>query len=186
MSKDMILENKYFDEYKIIDGLNQHPEGLTYQQWLEKYHPLNNKTILKVKISKTRDEYISWLKNTKWYHDPVVINYVSELKNNISELEQANDGLLLALQESTRVLNIKIKELEQQNAELKNKNVLLTKKINCLIDDWSNVVNKNREIENQKMELIDLLIEATEGYDAMSIESYEKILKYKLQKEERK
>lgn len=31
-----LLEEKYFNEFEVIDGLNQHPDGLSFEQWKEK------------------------------------------------------------------------------------------------------------------------------------------------------
>ena len=31
-----LLEQFYLDEFNVIDGLNQHPEGLTFDQWMDK------------------------------------------------------------------------------------------------------------------------------------------------------
>ena len=28
------MTEKYFSEFEVIDGLNQHPSGLTFEQWI--------------------------------------------------------------------------------------------------------------------------------------------------------
>lgn len=38
-SDKLMLEQKYFSEFKVIDNLNQHPEGLNFKEWLAAYHP---------------------------------------------------------------------------------------------------------------------------------------------------
>ena len=32
-----LLLKEYESEFKIIDGINQHPEGLNFEQWKHKY-----------------------------------------------------------------------------------------------------------------------------------------------------
>lgn len=36
-----LLEEKYTKEFTIIDGLNQHPEGLTFKEWAKKVYDLD-------------------------------------------------------------------------------------------------------------------------------------------------
>lgn len=31
-----LLYKNYQDEFRVIDGLNQHPDGLTFEQWIDK------------------------------------------------------------------------------------------------------------------------------------------------------
>ena len=33
---ERVLTKSYFNEFEVIDGLNQHPEGLTFDDWLNK------------------------------------------------------------------------------------------------------------------------------------------------------
>lgn len=40
---EQLLESKYFEEFKIIDGLNQHPDGLNFEEWKNKYYPTRTK-----------------------------------------------------------------------------------------------------------------------------------------------
>lgn len=34
--EEQVLLDQYFNEYEVIDGMNQHCLGLTFREWLEK------------------------------------------------------------------------------------------------------------------------------------------------------
>lgn len=42
---EYILSELWFREFQIIEGRNQHPDGLTYAEWLDKRGLLLNKTL---------------------------------------------------------------------------------------------------------------------------------------------
>lgn len=48
---EFILQRLYFSEFQIIDGLNQHPNGINFYKWL-----LNNDLILKEEYDRITDK----------------------------------------------------------------------------------------------------------------------------------
>ena len=54
---EFILQRLYFSEFQIIDGLNQHPNGINFYKWL-----LNNDLILK-------EEYDRITTHRHWHGD---------------------------------------------------------------------------------------------------------------------
>jgi len=33
----LLLQKAYLEEFEVIDGLNQHPDGLPFDEWLERH-----------------------------------------------------------------------------------------------------------------------------------------------------
>lgn len=44
---NVILESVYHNEFEVIDGLNQHPRGINYEEWLQEKGIISIKNELK-------------------------------------------------------------------------------------------------------------------------------------------
>lgn len=55
---ELLLQEMYFQEFEIIDGLNQHRDGLNYYEWLHKKQLIDNKQSREIKeqLKKEEDE----------------------------------------------------------------------------------------------------------------------------------
>lgn len=45
---ELILNEMYFNEFEVIDRLNQHPKGLTFYQWLYKKKLITSENLAEI------------------------------------------------------------------------------------------------------------------------------------------